>query len=91
MSSRLFQRVREERGLAYSVYSFVSSFSDSGYTGIYAGCLPGKVAEVVQVCRETVAEVPRPRAAAERVGTERRSDPACGPSVPNASVTRRTI
>ena len=59
MSSRLFQRVREERGLAYSVYSFVSSFSDSGYTGIYAGCLPGKVAEVVQVCRETVAEVMR--------------------------------
>ena len=59
MSSRLFQRVREERGLAYSVYSFVSSFSDSGYTGIYAGCLPGKVSDVVQVCRETVAEVMR--------------------------------
>jgi len=59
MSSRLFQRVREERGLAYSVYSFTSNFSDSGYTGIYAGCLPGKVGEVVQVCRETVAEVSR--------------------------------
>ncbi|MFM7598640.1 MAG: M16 family metallopeptidase [Actinomycetota bacterium] len=59
MSSRLFQRVREERGLAYSVYSFVSSFSDSGYTGIYAGCLPGKVNDVVRVCRETVAEVMR--------------------------------
>jgi len=59
MSSRLFQRVREERGLAYSVYSFTSNFSDSGYTGIYAGCLPSKVSEVVQVCRETVAEVSR--------------------------------
>lgn len=59
MSSRLFQRVREERGLAYSVYSFTSNFSDSGYTGIYAGCLPSKVGEVVQVCRETVAEVSR--------------------------------
>ena len=57
MSSRLFQRVREERGLAYSVYSFVTSFSDSGFTGIYAGCLPGKIRDVIDVCRDAVAEV----------------------------------
>ncbi|MGI9196444.1 MAG: M16 family metallopeptidase [Candidatus Nanopelagicales bacterium] len=57
MSSRLFQRVREERGLAYSVYSFVTSFSDSGFTGVYAGCLPGKVSDVVQVCRDAIADV----------------------------------
>ena len=57
MSSRLFQQVREERGLAYSVYSFVTSFSDSGFTGVYAGCLPGKIREVIGVCRDVVAGV----------------------------------
>lgn len=57
MSSRLFQQVREERGLAYSVYSFANSFSDSGYTGVYAGCLPEKVDEVTRVCRDVVADV----------------------------------
>lgn len=49
MSSRLFQEVREKRGLAYSVYSFSSAYSDSGYFGLYAGCTPGRVAEVVQL------------------------------------------
>lgn len=47
MSSRLFQEVRERRGLAYAVYSFASGYSDSGYFGLYAGCAPGKVDEVV--------------------------------------------
>jgi predicted Zn-dependent peptidase len=47
MSSRLFQRIREERGLAYSVYSFSSGFSDSGAFGVYAGCQPGKADEVL--------------------------------------------
>jgi predicted Zn-dependent peptidase len=47
MSSRLFQEIRERRGLAYSVYSFASGYSDSGYFGLYAGCAPGKVDEVV--------------------------------------------
>jgi predicted Zn-dependent peptidase len=47
MSSRLFQEVRERRGLAYSVYSFASGYSDSGYFGLYAGCAPGKVDEVL--------------------------------------------
>ena len=37
MSSRLFQEVREQRGLAYSVYSFRAAFADSGYLAIYAG------------------------------------------------------
>ncbi len=40
MSSRLFQDVREQRGLAYSVYSFASSFMDSGLFGAYAGVAP---------------------------------------------------
>ena len=49
MSSRLFQEVREKRGLAYSVYSFSSGYADSGYFGLYAGCTPGKVTEVVDL------------------------------------------
>jgi predicted Zn-dependent peptidase len=47
MSSRLFQRVREERGLAYSVYSFASGYADAGAFGVYAGCQPGKTEEVL--------------------------------------------
>jgi len=40
MSSRLFQEVREKRGLAYSVYSFISSHGDAGMFGVYAGVAP---------------------------------------------------
>src|SRR4051812_23725664 len=47
MSSRLFQRIREERGLAYSVYSFAHGYRDTGQFGVYAGCQPGKVEEVL--------------------------------------------
>ena len=47
MSSRLFQRIREERGLAYSVYSFSHAYADSGQFGVYAGCQPGKADEVL--------------------------------------------
>ena len=53
MSSRLFQEVRETRGLAYSVYSFLSSFSDCGLFGIYAGTGETEVAELIPlVCEE---------------------------------------
>jgi predicted Zn-dependent peptidase len=45
MSSRLFQEIRERRGLAYNVYSFISSHADTGIFGIYAGVAPDKVAE----------------------------------------------
>jgi predicted Zn-dependent peptidase len=47
MSSRLFQRIREERGLAYSVYSFSGGYADAGHFGVYAGCQPGKADEVL--------------------------------------------
>lgn len=57
MSSRLFQSIREERALAYSVYSFVSSFADTGYTGVYVGCLPDKVSEVLEVTHDVIADV----------------------------------
>ncbi len=49
MSSRLFQEIREKRGLAYSVYSFTPSFSDSGLFGIYAGCSPAKAPQVAEL------------------------------------------
>jgi predicted Zn-dependent peptidase len=52
MSSRLFQEVREKRGLAYSVYSFTSHYSDTGLVGVYAGCAPKKAREVLDICRE---------------------------------------
>jgi predicted Zn-dependent peptidase len=57
MSSRLFQEVREKRGLAYSVYSFSSQHADTGQWGIYAGCLPAKADEVLAICQEEVAKV----------------------------------
>ncbi|MEV4559717.1 pitrilysin family protein [Kitasatospora sp. NPDC049285] len=57
MSSRLFQEVREKRGLAYSVYSYSSSYSDTGLFGIYAGCQPKRVEEVLRICREELARV----------------------------------
>jgi len=49
MSSRLFQEVREKRGLVYSTYSFASSYADAGYFGMYAGCTPSKVRQVVEL------------------------------------------
>jgi len=57
MSSRLFQEVREKRGLAYSVYSFSSQNADCGQWGIYAGCLPAKTEEVLDICQEEIAKV----------------------------------
>ncbi|HLN78711.1 MAG TPA: pitrilysin family protein [Nocardioidaceae bacterium] len=50
-SSRLFQEVREKRGLAYSVYSFASHYADSGMFGVGVGCLPTRMDEVLDVVR----------------------------------------
>lgn len=49
MSSRLFQEIREKRGLAYSVYSFSPSYSDAGLFGLYAGCSPSKAGQVTEL------------------------------------------
>lgn len=48
MSSRLFNEIREKRGLAYSVYSFADSLSDAGAVGIYAGVAPSKTVEAMR-------------------------------------------
>jgi predicted Zn-dependent peptidase len=55
MSSRLFQEIRELRGLAYSVYSFASNYADTGLFGVYAGCHPERAPQVVELCREQLA------------------------------------
>jgi len=57
MSSRLFQEVREKRGLAYSVYSFSAQHADTGTWGVYVGCLPAKADEVLGICTEEISRV----------------------------------
>lgn len=57
MSSRLFQRVREERGLAYSVYSAVNAFRDAGVLMVYAGTSPDKGDELLSVVRDELRDL----------------------------------
>ena len=64
MSSRLFQEIREKRGLAYSVYSFSSAFTDCGLFGIYAGTGETQAAEVLGLVTDEL------RAACDRVGAD---------------------
>ncbi|WAC89837.1 M16 family metallopeptidase [Mycobacterium sp. Aquia_213] len=59
LSSRLFQEVRELRGLAYSVYSSVDMFSDSGALSVYAACLPERFADVMRVTTDVLESVAR--------------------------------
>jgi predicted Zn-dependent peptidase len=54
MSSRLFQHIREERGLAYAVFSTLTTYSDAGMITVYAGCASEKVSEVIDL---TLAEL----------------------------------
>lgn len=54
MSSRLFQEIRESRGRAYNVYSFLSSYQDSGYLGVYLGTSPEWLPEVLDIVRAEV-------------------------------------
>ncbi|MEU1313133.1 pitrilysin family protein [Streptomyces cinnamoneus] len=71
MSSRLFQEVREKRGLAYSVYSYTSGFADCGLFGVYAGCRPNQVHDVLRICRDEL----------DRVATEGLSDEEIGRAI----------
>jgi predicted Zn-dependent peptidase len=56
-SSRLFQEVREKRGLAYSVFSFASQHVDAGLVGVSVGCLPTKLEQVLDVVRAELAKI----------------------------------
>jgi predicted Zn-dependent peptidase len=57
MSSRLFQEVRERRGLAYSVYSYHSMYAEAGLFCAYAGTTPGRAREVLAIVRDELEDV----------------------------------
>ncbi|KGG80856.1 zinc protease [Caloranaerobacter azorensis H53214] len=57
MSSRLFQKIREERGLAYSIYSYPSSYKDTGMFTIYVGLNPNYVSTVLQLITEEIDKI----------------------------------
>ena len=57
MSSRLFQEVREKRGLAYSVYSYTTMFAEAGVCAVYAGTTPARADEVLSLIREELASL----------------------------------
>ncbi len=57
MSSRLFQEVREKRGLVYSIYSFHAAYKDGGLFGIYAGTGPDEVRELMPVVLDELARI----------------------------------
>jgi predicted Zn-dependent peptidase len=65
ISSRLFQEIREKRGLAYSVYSFLSSYADAGVWAVYAGTGRRKVNEVVERAAEEFRRLPETMTEAE--------------------------
>ena len=69
MSSRLFQNVREKRGLAYAVFSGLSAYRDAGSFTIYAGCANEAVGEVIDLCVDelrAVKNTPVPEAELQR-------------------------
>jgi len=57
ISSRLFQRIREERGLVYTVYSAVNAFCDSGFLNVYAGTSPSKGREVIDLVMQELRDL----------------------------------
>ena len=59
MSSRLFQRIREELGLAYAIYSFTSFYRAMGVAGVYVGTQPARAAEAVAAIRDELARLAR--------------------------------
>ncbi len=72
MSSRLFQRVREERGLAYTVASFVRFYTDSGYVGIYAAAEPKRCEELLAVVAREIEGLSREGPSAEELERAKR-------------------
>jgi predicted Zn-dependent peptidase len=57
MSSRLYQEIREKRGLAYSTYSYQHGYSDSGFFGLYAGCNSENAEAVIKLMREQLEDI----------------------------------
>ena len=67
MSSRLFQEVREKRGLAYSVYSFISSHGDAGMFGVYAGVAPKRAQETTRLVLDEIHKLRNKRVASSEL------------------------
>ncbi|MFS8544305.1 MAG: insulinase family protein, partial [Limnochordales bacterium] len=67
MSSRLFQELRENRGLVYSTYSYHSGYRDTGVLGVYAGTSPDKAPDVLELIRAELAAVHRGEITAEEL------------------------
>jgi predicted Zn-dependent peptidase len=67
MSSRLFQEIREKRGLAYSVYSFTNLFADAGICGVYVGCAKSQLRTVIDVVAEQLTTVVKEAITAEEL------------------------
>jgi predicted Zn-dependent peptidase len=57
MSSRLFQEIREKRGLAYSVYSYHSQYTEAGLFSAYAGTLPSRAGEVIELLQRELEDL----------------------------------
>jgi predicted Zn-dependent peptidase len=57
MSSRLFQEIREKRGLAYSLYSFLSAYMDTGLMGVYVGTEPSQVNHVLEIVNREIRNI----------------------------------
>jgi predicted Zn-dependent peptidase len=70
-SSRLFQSVREERGLAYSVYSFAGQFADTGQVGLYVGTRPENLAEAMDVVADELGRLRENPATADELDRAR--------------------
>jgi predicted Zn-dependent peptidase len=71
MSSRLFQEIREKRGLVYSVGSALTHYAGTGSFSVYAGCSPKRVPEVLRLVREELARVAEEGLTAEEVARGR--------------------
>ncbi len=56
-SSRLFQEIREKRGMAYAVYTFAAQYTDTGLIGVYVGTREENLASCVEICTEQIGEI----------------------------------
>ena len=78
MSSRLFQTVREDKGLAYAIDAYAETYEDVGVLGVYAGCAAGDAAETARLSAEETASSPAGvRDPASSPGPRRRARPSC--------------
>ncbi|NTW27861.1 MAG: insulinase family protein [Coriobacteriia bacterium] len=89
MASRLFQEIREKRGLAYAVYSFASLYQDTGAFAVYAGTRPGNAEEVVELIRAEMGNVARNGVTADEL--ERVRQAAAGHMVLGMESTRNRM